>query len=191
MLRSVGTVPPSLSALDWQITWLGPVRRAVWDQPNRTQNTFVAVTTRPSSVLGIVFASGIDFAQNILIFFAVIATLFALVELISVLIGVFMTRTITGAVHNLYEGTLRVAAGDFSSRIPVKGRDQLADLSWSFNKMTEQLENLVETNSPGNLAKGFTQSTPRQTTHVIRVSIAQSLSASFCSSGSRYGSAFS
>ena len=142
--RSVGTVPPSLGVLDWQITWLGPVRLAVWDQPNRTQSTFVVVTTRPSAVLGIVFASGIDFAQNILIFFAVIATLFALVELISVLIGVFMTRTITGAVHNLYEGTLRIASGDFSSRIPVKGHDQLADLGWSFNKMTEQLEHLVE-----------------------------------------------
>ena len=144
VLRSVGTLPPSLSALDWQITWLGPVRRAVWDQPNRTQNTFVAVTTRPSSVLGIVFASGIDFAQSILVFFAVIAALFAVVELISVFIGVYMTRTITGAVHHLYEGTLRVSTGDFSSRIPVKGRDQLADLGWSFNKMTEQLEHLVE-----------------------------------------------
>ena len=119
--RSVGTVPAATSFLDLQITWPGPVRIALWDSPNQMRSTFVVVTTRPSAVLGIVFASGIDFAQNILIFFAVIAALFAFVELISVLIGVFMTRTITGAVHNLYEGTLRVAAGDFSSRIPVKG----------------------------------------------------------------------
>ena len=52
-------------------------------------------------------------------------------------------RTVTGAVHGLYEGTLRIAKGDFSWRIPVKGHDQLAELGHSFNNMTAQIENLV------------------------------------------------
>jgi sigma-B regulation protein RsbU (phosphoserine phosphatase) len=50
---------------------------------------------------------------------------------------------VTGAVHELYEGTLSIAKGNFSGRIPVKGNDQLAELGHSFNNMTEQIENLV------------------------------------------------
>ena len=50
---------------------------------------------------------------------------FFIVEIISFMIGVTMTRTITGAVHRLYEGTQKVIEGDFSHRIEVQGRDQL------------------------------------------------------------------
>jgi sigma-B regulation protein RsbU (phosphoserine phosphatase) len=59
------------------------------------------------------------------------------------MIGLSMTRTITGAVHRLYEGTQKVMEGNFSYRIEVKGKDQLADLSESFNRMTENLERLL------------------------------------------------
>jgi sigma-B regulation protein RsbU (phosphoserine phosphatase) len=62
----------------------------------------------------------------------------------SLAIGVSFTRTITGAVHSLYEGTQRIRAGDFSHRIQVRGNDQLAELGHSFNRMTEDLERLVE-----------------------------------------------
>ena len=54
-----------------------------------------------------------------------------------------MSRSITGAVHSLYEGTQRVMRGDFSHLIQVKGRDQLAELSTSFNTMTQNLERLL------------------------------------------------
>jgi sigma-B regulation protein RsbU (phosphoserine phosphatase) len=68
---------------------------------------------------------------------------FLIVEIISMIIGISMTRTITGAVHRLYEGTQKVMEGNFSHRIEVKGKDQLADLSESFNRMTENLERLL------------------------------------------------
>jgi sigma-B regulation protein RsbU (phosphoserine phosphatase) len=76
--------------------------------------------------------------------FLAIVTVFVLVELVSIVIGVRITRTITSAVHNLYQGTERVRAGDFSHRIEVRGDDQLAELGQSFNSMTEDLERLVE-----------------------------------------------
>ncbi|HOK45786.1 MAG TPA: SpoIIE family protein phosphatase [Bryobacteraceae bacterium] len=47
-------------------------------------------------------------------------------------------------MHGLYEGTQRVREGDFSHRIEVRGNDQLAELGDSFNRMTENLERLVE-----------------------------------------------
>jgi sigma-B regulation protein RsbU (phosphoserine phosphatase) len=65
------------------------------------------------------------------------------VELASLIAGVQLSRTITGAVHELYEGTQHVKGGNFSYRIPVQGHDQLADLSTSFNSMTENLGRLI------------------------------------------------
>jgi len=58
-------------------------------------------------------------------------------------IGVRLTRSITGSVFRHYEGTEKAIEGDFSHRIAVKGRDQLADLSHSFNHMTESIEHLL------------------------------------------------
>jgi sigma-B regulation protein RsbU (phosphoserine phosphatase) len=75
--------------------------------------------------------------------FLVTVTLFLIVELVSLVIGVSISRTITSAVHELYVGTRRVKEGDFSHRIPVRGNDQLAELGSSFNTMTENLERLI------------------------------------------------
>ena len=46
-------------------------------------------------------------------------------------------------VHELYEGTQHVKKYDFSYRVPVKGTDQLAELTTSFNTMTENLGRLI------------------------------------------------
>jgi sigma-B regulation protein RsbU (phosphoserine phosphatase) len=139
-----GSVPPPYNSLDFEYAWFNPIDVARWDEPNqRRRPPKLSVITRPSAVLGVVFSERLDFAQDFLVGFVAIACLLALVELISAVIGVTMTRNITGAVHNLYEGTLRIGHGDFSHRIPVKGRDQLADLGTSFNQMTAQIENLV------------------------------------------------
>jgi sigma-B regulation protein RsbU (phosphoserine phosphatase) len=69
--------------------------------------------------------------------------LFLLVEAASLWAGIRVTRSMTGAVHEIYEGTRRVKEGDFSYRIPVKGNDQLAEMGASFNTMTENLGQLI------------------------------------------------
>jgi sigma-B regulation protein RsbU (phosphoserine phosphatase) len=90
-----------------------------------------------------IFNNGIDTAQNVTIFFVIVLWLLLLGELVSLVIGISLTRTITQAVHGLYQGTSQIAKGDFAWRIPVKGSDQLAELGRSFNNMTTQIENLV------------------------------------------------
>jgi sigma-B regulation protein RsbU (phosphoserine phosphatase) len=87
--------------------------------------------------------SQLNFAQGVLAAFLVVGSLLLLVELVSFILGFSLTRTITQAVHNLYEGTQRVRGGDFSHRIAVQGNDQLAELGRSFNGMTENLERLI------------------------------------------------
>jgi sigma-B regulation protein RsbU (phosphoserine phosphatase) len=56
---------------------------------------------------------------------------------------VLLSRSITGAVHELYTGTRRIQQGDFGYRIPVTGKDQLAELATSFNTMTANLGQLM------------------------------------------------
>jgi sigma-B regulation protein RsbU (phosphoserine phosphatase) len=65
------------------------------------------------------------------------------VEFFSLILSLWHTRTITRSVHDLYQGTLKVAAGDFAYQIPVRGHHQLSDLASSFNGMTSKIQQLI------------------------------------------------
>jgi sigma-B regulation protein RsbU (phosphoserine phosphatase) len=137
-------LPPPVNRFDMEVSWGTPITVAVWESPNETANELLSIRSRPSAVLGTVLAEKVQQPMSLIsaIFFTA-AALFLVTELISLQLGVTITRTITGAVENLYEGTQRVMEGDFSHRIEVRGDDQLAELGQSFNRMTENLERLV------------------------------------------------
>jgi sigma-B regulation protein RsbU (phosphoserine phosphatase) len=137
-----GRLPAAANAFDVDVPWAMPFPLQYWNTPGRQGELDMVVHTRPWVVLGKVF-SQVNFAQGVLGIFLLVAAVLLLVELVSLILGVSMTRTITGAVHNLYEGTQRVKEGDFSHRIAVEGHDQLAELGRSFNGMTENLERLI------------------------------------------------
>lgn len=110
----------------------------------QTAPATLSVTTRPSAVLAVLFGGKMDFMQGFWgLLLVAVGALFLVFVLVALLIGVSITRTITRAVHGLYEGTSRVMEGDFSHRIEVRGADQLAELGNSFNRMTENLERLL------------------------------------------------
>jgi sigma-B regulation protein RsbU (phosphoserine phosphatase) len=144
----VAHIPPKHNLLDMQVHGAAPVPIMYWDSPGSKDKGLLLMRTRISAVLGTVFGSNIflgdiQYGQVIWVLFLVTVTLFLIVELISLVIGVSISRTITSAVHELYRGTRRVKEGDFSHRIPVRGNDQLAELGTSFNTMTENLERLI------------------------------------------------
>jgi sigma-B regulation protein RsbU (phosphoserine phosphatase) len=64
-------------------------------------------------------------------------------EVAAAYIGTQLTRTVTGSVGALYRATGFVNRGDFSHRIPIQSKDQLAALAGSFNLMIESIEKLV------------------------------------------------
>ncbi len=137
-------LPAAANRLDIEVLSGTTIPVAVWESPGRFENDLLSIRSRASAVLGTILAPKVERARDIIpIAFFTVATLLLIAELISLVIGVSITRTITTAVHNLYEGTQRVMEGDFSHRIDVKGDDQLADLGRSFNRMTENLERLV------------------------------------------------
>lgn len=136
-------IPPKYVSFDVEITGATPISISFWNSPRKTADGLIVVHTRTSAVLGIIFGKKMDWGQLALVAFLFVAGLFLIFELISLVIGISLSRTITRAVHNLYEGTQRIKEGDFSHRISVRGSDQLAELSASFNTMTENLERLI------------------------------------------------
>lgn len=113
------------------------------DAPNRTFSGVLWVYSRPSAVLRAFFSGYEIFRDFLFDALVAIAVLFLVVELVAIWIGVSLSRRITGAVHQLSEGTRRVIHGDFRHRIPVTDNDQLGELSQSFNQMTGNLERLL------------------------------------------------
>jgi sigma-B regulation protein RsbU (phosphoserine phosphatase) len=139
-----GRVPDALNRLDVEFLWFAEIPTADWDEPGKLSSGYLSVQSRISAVFAAVFNRKTDVGQfGLTIALSIGIIVFFIVEIASVIIGITMTRTITGAVHRLYEGTQRVIAGDFSHRIDVVGADQLAELSRSFNSMTEYLERLL------------------------------------------------
>jgi sigma-B regulation protein RsbU (phosphoserine phosphatase) len=142
--RAAPALPPAANRFDTEVVWFATVPAFDWDTPGRTSDLELAVLTRVSAVLSTVFDRKADVAQELLEGILIAGlVVFVLVEVICWVIGITMTRNITGAVHHLYEGTHRIMQGDFSHRIEVSGKDQLAELGVYFNRMKEHLAHLL------------------------------------------------
>ncbi|HTM05236.1 MAG TPA: SpoIIE family protein phosphatase [Vicinamibacterales bacterium] len=88
--------------------------------------------------------SSFSFGQVLLILFGLLAVLFLIIQVVAFGMGLSLARSITGAVHELFEGTERVGRGDFTHKIPIRSRDQLGELAASFNSMTASIEYLLQ-----------------------------------------------
>jgi len=64
--------------------------------------------------------------------------------LLAFVLGLFFMLRVSRALGSLTSGARRVAGGDFTVRVPVRGRDEIAELSDSFNLMTDELRKLEE-----------------------------------------------
>ncbi len=137
-------LPPPVNRFDVGVRW-GSVMRAVnWEHPERSESALLVGYTRLSSILTTVLSQNSDqLGGFVLDAFYAVSVAFLIVAIVGLAIGVSMSRSITGAVHSLYAGTQRVMRGEFGHLIPVTGRDQIAELSTSFNTMTQNLERLL------------------------------------------------
>jgi phosphoserine phosphatase RsbU/P len=141
---TAGTIPEPAGVLDHQITFGTPLPVIDWDSGKREeQSPLVRVQTRPSVLYSRLFAALGDFAKGVELILLGIAIVLAIIELLALVIGTSLTRSITGAVAQLYTATQHIDRGDFSHRIPVKSSDQLAMLANSFNSMTASIEKLI------------------------------------------------
>jgi len=139
-----GSVPAAAGTMDRQITFGTPLPVINWETgDHELREPLVRVQTRPSVLYSRLFAALGDFAKGVELIMFGTAIVLAVIELLALIIGASLTRSITRAVAQLYRATQHVDRGDFSHRIPVKSKDQLAELANSFNSMTTSIERLV------------------------------------------------
>src|SRR5438105_4989202 len=141
---TTGTVPPPASRLDRQVSFATSIAVVNWDTGDTSSPAALGVQTRVSKLYDHLFGALGDLAPAIEVSLLVVALVFALIEMIALLIGYRLTRTVTGAIAQLYDATKHINRGDFSHRISVKSNDQLATLANSFNSMTASIEKLIE-----------------------------------------------
>lgn len=142
-IRNAGHVPPPVNRLDLSVSWSAFFPHYDWNDPNVKHGAILSVRSRPSAVLSTIFTGTDQLRSALVIIMVTVAILFLLVEIVALVIGVSLSRRITRAINELYEGTRRVIYGDFRHRVPVRGSDQLAELTTSFNQMTGNVERLL------------------------------------------------
>ena len=141
---TAGAIPAAGGAFDREITFGTPLRVIDWAMgESRRAGALVRVQTRPSVLYDRLFAALGDLARGVEYILLVVAVVFGIIELLALVIGTKLTRSITSAVAQLYEATQHVNRADFSHRITVKSKDQLASLANSFNSMTASIEKLI------------------------------------------------
>jgi phosphoserine phosphatase RsbU/P len=143
-------VPLPTNLFDFPVSGFIPVTVPKWESSESGKELLLTVDTRLSAVLSILFGQkGTSFNKDFtwselaMAVFLLVSILFMMLEVVSLIAGIQLSRSITGAIHELYEGTQHVKKYDFSYRIPVKGNDQLAELTTSFNSMTDNLGRLI------------------------------------------------
>jgi phosphoserine phosphatase RsbU/P len=142
---SAGTMPPAANALDRAVTLRIPLQVVDWATgARRPVGAIAEVETRYSMLFATLFGARADYAKGLETILSLIAIVFAIVVVLALFVGTKLTRSITSAVGQLYEGTTYVNRADFSHRITVQSTDQLATLANSFNSMTTSIEKLVE-----------------------------------------------
>ncbi len=139
---SAGSVPAPAMALDREFGFDGLIEITDWTNGS-SRTRIMEVTTRLSTVYSYL-TSSMGIGSTVIVAALIgLAIAFAIVVLIALLIGISLTRKITYSVANLYRATQHINRGDFSHRIDVQAKDQLAALQVSFNSMTDNLEKLI------------------------------------------------
>jgi sigma-B regulation protein RsbU (phosphoserine phosphatase) len=88
--------------------------------------------------------AGVAFNRILLFMLVGIGALLLVIEMVALGNGLMLASSITDSVDELFKGTERVKAGEYSQRIPQRTDDQLGDLALSFNVMTASIEQAME-----------------------------------------------
>ena len=141
---SIMTLPAARSWWDMEVRWGTVVPYSLWNKSHQeTEKVVFRVDSRPSLIVRKLFSVLGPLSSAVFFMLYVIGGLLLVAEILSLSLGVSLTKTITRSVADLYEGTLRINSGDFSHRIPLRSKDQLSELAFSFNRMTDSVQKLI------------------------------------------------
>ncbi|MCU0255563.1 MAG: SpoIIE family protein phosphatase [Vicinamibacterales bacterium] len=143
--ESSGTAPV---ARGWRFPWVALLDHVDW-VTGKTEPLPVNIGLSVPAIYQRLSASQASlggtrsFGDVMLVLLLFVSGLFLIIEVGALVMGLALARSITGAVHELFEGTGRVRQGDFGHRIPALANDQLGELANSFNQMTASIEDLL------------------------------------------------
>jgi len=137
-----GSVPAAAGAFDFEFPFATRFGAIDW-QTGKTLDGLMLVDTRPSMLYAALFSTLGEKSKIFLDVLTGIAIFFGLIELVALVIGMRLTRSITKSVADLYDATGHINRGDLTHRITVRTNDQMAALEQSFNSMTESLSRLI------------------------------------------------
>jgi phosphoserine phosphatase RsbU/P len=139
---SAGRIPPISNGADPTFSFYTLFEVVDWET-GESHTGAIGIVTRPSILYTALFATLGDKTRILWFGLLGIAVFFGLIEFVALLIGMRLSRSVTGSVARLYRATERVKHGDLTHRIRVRSRDQMATLEQSFNSMTESLSKLI------------------------------------------------
>ena len=84
------------------------------------------------------FSAQLMFASQHDLLLAIVLLVFA--GGIAMILGYFLSSTITDRINQLKGAAQKVAQGDLKTRVPVSGKDEVSALASAFNQMAEQLQ---------------------------------------------------
>ena len=127
------------------VRWAHIVKAANWrNQVNAEDVDLQALIEVPLSALfQNYFTQTTGFGGTIVAILGLLLISFVLVEVVSLIIGIGIARSITRSIHNIYAGARNIQAGNFDYRIPSADRDQLESMATAFNKMSESVVGLM------------------------------------------------
>lgn len=139
-----GKEPAAANIADIRVRFLSTLKMTDWGT-GIPATIAIEIDSRPSLLYEQLFGASLGgiVTSVIRVFLIVLCVVFALIELLALWMAIRLSRTITASVTDLYQATKEVDRGVLDHRIGVTRTDQLAELSRSFNKMTESLQRLL------------------------------------------------
>ncbi len=122
------------------VTWVHFYTPTVWTS-GESESKVIFLATPLTTLLRYFYDRFND--PGPLVLLALIAALFVLSILTSLVIGATLARSITRSIHNIYVGATSIQEGDFQFRIPSGNRDQLDAMANSFNRMSASIVRLM------------------------------------------------
>lgn len=123
------------------VRWVHFFTPAAWSDGRSAEPWALALNVPVDTLVEYFFAQD---AGPLFIVIGILAGAFIIVELVSLAVGIGIARSITNTIHALDNAVQRIREGDFSVRIPTRGRDQLEAVGESFNQMCSSITQLME-----------------------------------------------
>ncbi len=139
-------LPSPLNLFDYKVYGASTLTPVLWNGAQREDYAgpvFVYASSRILTLNHELFSTLGRYSRVYVTAFVVVAGVFLLIEIVALVVGVNLTRSMTRTVDHLYDATERVKAGDFSYRISIPPGDQLSALGEAFDNMTASVQRLL------------------------------------------------